>query len=156
MAGELPDDMRLQDLFDEMDDLIGKDDMDVDVEEMGGDLGARLRDLLAKKKGPAPSSSAVSSNSVSESSSYSIIKIQALKRLQIPSLCGGVSVTADKIGSFRDSANSTGFSERNLYAKKKNVQFSFDPASMTCLSCYSKHGVLMGGGRGGMQGVSFL
>jgi hypothetical protein len=73
MAGELPDDMRLQDLFDEMDDLIGKDDMDVDMEEMSSDLGARLRDLLA--------SSAVSSNSVSKSSSYSIIKIQALKRL---------------------------------------------------------------------------
>jgi hypothetical protein len=71
MVGELPDDLRLEDLYNEMDNLIGGDTMEVDKDEASSDIGAQIRDLLAKKKEAtnAPGTSTVSLSG-NEFSSY--------------------------------------------------------------------------------------
>jgi hypothetical protein len=147
MAGELPDDLRLGELFDEMEQSLGNSSMDVDDDGAAEALRERLKEYVEKRKSaPGSSNSSIVTNY--GCGTYMAIKRMVLKRLEVPSLYGGASTSVDVIGTFRDCANNSGFTERNLYTKKRNVQFSFDPATMSCLSCNDNHNVLGGGGGG--------
>jgi hypothetical protein len=156
MAGELPDDLRLGELFDKMEQSLGSSNsMEVDDDEAAEALRVRLKEYVEKRKS-APGS--IDSNVITNygCGTYMAIKRMVLKRLEVPSLYGGACTTVDVIGNFRDCANNSGLTERNLYTKKRNVQFSFDPATMSCLMCNDNHNVLGGGGEGAEQRAVFF
>jgi hypothetical protein len=150
MSGDLPEDLHLDRLYAEMDAVMaGPVDMDVDEMLVNTGIHERLRRYLEERRGnPATSTGAASDNSSAPggNSSYLAIKRFNNKKLEVPCLNGGTSAPPD-IGSFHVK-NDTVVApvEKSIYSKKRNISFSFDPSTMTCLACPSKHAILEGGG----------
>jgi hypothetical protein len=120
MAGEVPDGLRLNELFEE---VLGQPatNMDVDDEEADEQVHNRLVAYLEKRRA-ASSNAAIpppSNNNPADCGTYLAIKRIVIKRLEVPSLYGGANTTVDVIGSFRDCAANPVFLSATCLAKKK-------------------------------------
>jgi hypothetical protein len=100
MAGELPDDLSLQRMFEEVEaEGWSKDySMDVDSDSDSDSLRQKMKAFLEKR---ARNDSAFNNVNDTGSCSYMAIKRFNEKLLETPSLNGGVKTTAPKFGSFR-------------------------------------------------------
>jgi hypothetical protein len=132
MAGRLSVDVNLQDLYREIDDVIADMPGNMDTGETESSGAAAV----------APGTTVVDKHLFN--GTYEAIKRFNLAKLTVPSLYGGTDTISAKIGSFR-GVPCTG-TERHIFSKKRNVSFSFDPSSMACLTCPSKHPIVGGGG----------
>jgi hypothetical protein len=146
MSGDLPDDLNLDQLYAEMDDVMAAgSDMDVDDTTTTSTIHEKLRLYLEKKRASAAASND-DSPAQGGSSTYLAINRLNKKKLEVPSLYGGTNATIADTGSFKSNCNMTSPMQKSIYSKKRNLGLSFDPSSMTCLSCPVKHGIFGGGG----------
>ena len=129
--------------------------MEVEEDKPGssdGTLKKRVADYIREKQLAGSGSTMADDKG---SNMYQAIGRMNLKAMEVAGLNGATSPISGSWGSFRvaeDSRHKKSF-ERNIFQKKLNLSFSFDPDSLVCHNCGSRgpHQILPGdlGGRGG-------
>jgi hypothetical protein len=94
----------------------------------------------------------------SSNPTYEAIYNLRLKDTEAQSLNGGETVSCNNLGSFKPSGGAWGGPpiQRNVFGKRQNLSFNFDPVTMLCKSCGDPEHRILSGGRGILRSVKSL